>query len=107
MGSVKSKLIFFSVISFLAVVFSVTFSYFLAVREIRTIMETDVVSIADALEKSINYIAAKQPDAYKEEGFKKFIYSIKIGKSGYPFMLDEQGTLAVHFKDEGLSLIHI
>ncbi|ACM21488.1 methyl-accepting chemotaxis sensory transducer, class 40H [Geotalea daltonii FRC-32] len=103
-SSIKSKLIVFSVFAFLAVAFSVIFSYSIAVKEVRTIMEADVNSIADALGKSINYIAATKPDAYKEEGFKKFIYSIKIGKTGYPFMLDEQGTLVVHHKEEGKNL---
>jgi methyl-accepting chemotaxis protein len=67
-------------------------------------METDVASVADALEKNINYIATIRPDAYKDNDFKKMVYSVKIGKSGYPFMMDEQGTLVVHPKDEGKNL---
>ena len=104
MNSIKSKLMLFTLVAFLAVVFTVVFSYFLAVREVKVIMQSDIVSVADALEKSIDYIAEKQQDAYKDEGFKKYVYSIKIGKSGYLFLLDEQGTLAIHYKDEGKSL---
>lgn len=64
----------------------------------------DVAAVADALEKSIDYIAAIKPDAFHDKAFKQAIYGIKIGKSGYPFMLDAEGTLVVHYKDEGKNL---
>lgn len=104
MASIKYKLGFFSAIVLLAVGLCVSFSYYLSVREIRTIMISDVTSVANSLEQSINYIAANKPDAYRDPTFKKFIYGVKIGRSGYPFMLDENGVLAVHFKDEGQNL---
>lgn len=104
LNTIKAKLVFFSLICVLLFVVSISFSYMIAVSSIKTIMETDVTSVADALEKNINYIASIQPDAYKDADFKKMIYSVKIGKSGYPFMLDEKGTLVVHSKDEGKNL---
>jgi methyl-accepting chemotaxis protein len=102
--SIKAKLVLFSILGFLAVALSVSVSYFIAVREIKSIMMADVGAVADALEKSIDYIATVRPDAYKDKDFKQFIYSVKIGKSGYPFMLDDQGTLVVHHKEEGKNL---
>ena len=103
-NTIKAKLVLFSVICVILFAISISFSYMIAVSSIKTIMETDVTSVADALEKNINYIASIRPDAYKETDFKKMIYSVKIGKSGYPYMLDETGTLVVHSKDEGKNL---
>ena len=102
--TIKSKLFLLTILGFLAVAISVSVSYLIAVREIKTIMQTDIGAVADALEKSISYIAAVRPDAYKDNDFKKFIYSVKIGKSGYAYMLDDQGTLVVHYKEEGKNL---
>ena len=102
--SIKAKLILLSTLGFLAVVLSVSISYFIAVREIKNIMRTDVAAVADALEKSINYIATIKPDALNDKAFKQSIYDVRIGKSGYPFMLDQSGTLVVHYKDEGKNL---
>ncbi|HEY5974021.1 MAG TPA: methyl-accepting chemotaxis protein, partial [Geobacteraceae bacterium] len=104
MSSIRTKLMFLSAMAFLAVVFCTGFSYFIAVREIRANMLADVSSVAAALEKSLDYIATIKPDAYQDPLFKQSIYDIKIGKSGYPFMLDEQGVLVVHHKEEGKSL---
>jgi methyl-accepting chemotaxis protein len=103
-NSIKSRLVFFAVFSFILVAVSVSFSYFISVHEIKTIMQTDVSSVADAMQKSLSYIALTNPDAYKDENFKKDFNSVKIGKTGYPFLLDEQGTLVVHKKDEGKNL---
>jgi methyl-accepting chemotaxis protein len=103
-NSIKSRLIFFAAFSFISIAFSVSFSYFISVHEVKTIMRADVSSIADAMEKSLDYIARMNPEAYKDENFKKTFNSIKIGKTGYPFLLDGQGTLVVHKKDEGKNL---
>ena len=103
-NSIKSKLALFSVLGFVAVAVTVSVSYFIAVYEIKSIMQSDVGAVADALEKSISYIATLKPDAYKDKDFKQFIYNVKIGKSGYAFMLDDQGTLVIHQKDEGKNL---
>ena len=102
--SIKAKLVLLSTLGFLAVALSVTVSYVIAVREIKTIMRADVAAVADALEKSITYIATIKPDARNDKAFKQSIYDVKIGKSGYPFLMDADGTLVVHYKDEGKNL---
>jgi len=102
--SIKAKLVLLSALGFLAVALSVTVSYVIAVREIKTIMRADVAAVADALEKSITYIATIKPDARNDKAFKQSIYDVKIGKSGYPFLMDADGTLVVHYKDEGKNL---
>jgi methyl-accepting chemotaxis protein len=102
--SIKSRLVLLLTLGCLAVIMSISVSYVIAERQIIAIMKADVTTIADSLENSISYIAAIRPDAYKEPDFKQFVYNTKIGKSGYLFLLDEQGTLVIHPKDEGKSL---
>jgi methyl-accepting chemotaxis protein len=103
-SSIKSKLIFMSLLGFAAVAFSVVLSYLIAVREINTIMRTDIEAVANSLEKSIDYIAAHNPDGYQDPDFKQFIYNVKIGKSGYVFMMNRDGVMTVHSKNEGANL---
>ena len=102
--SIRSRLALLLILGCLAVITSISISYVIAERQIIAIMKADVTTIADALEKSINYIATIRPDAYKEQDFKRFVYETKIGKSGYIFLLDAQGTLVIHHKDEGKNL---
>jgi len=102
--TIKSKLAFLSLIAVLSVIVSVTFSYFGAMHQLRTMMQADIAAVADALHQSIAYTAAHDPEAYKDPQFKKYLYGIKIGKSGYVYLLDEKGTLVVHPKDEGKNL---
>lgn len=103
-STIKSRLVLLLSLGCLAVILSISVSYFVAERQIIAIMRADVTTIADTLEKSINYIATIRPDAYKEQDFKQFVYNTKIGKSGYVFLLDAQGVLVIHHKDEGKSL---
>jgi methyl-accepting chemotaxis protein len=103
-NTIKAKLVLFSLVSIALIAVSVSISYVIALANIKDIMKSDVASVADALEKNINYIASIKPDAYKEPGFKRVVCSVKVGKSGYPFMLDTEGTLTVHPTDEGKSL---
>jgi methyl-accepting chemotaxis protein len=104
LASIKAKLVILSAFGFLAVALSASLSYLIAVRQVSVIMRTDVAAVADALEKTVSYIATVKPDAKDDPGFKRSIYDIKIGKSGYVFMLDQEGTLVVHSKEEGKNL---
>lgn len=104
LNTIKSKLLLLSLAALTSVAASVTFSYFIALREIQTIMRADVGSVASTLGKSITYMATANPDLLKEENFRKFVRSAKVGKSGYVFLLDDKGTLVVHPKEEGKSL---
>src|SRR6266702_6576360 len=102
--TIKSKLAFLSLISVLSVILSVTFSYFIAMHQLRTMMKADIAAVADALHQSIAYTATHNPEAYKDPQFKKYLNGIIIGKSGYVYLLDEKGTLVVHPKEGGKSL---
>ena len=55
---------------------------------------------------SVYIKAEKEPLAYKDEEFKKAIKSIKIGKTGYVYLIDKEGKLIIHPNKEGVSLIN-
>ena len=99
--TIKSKFIFNLLTGIAALAVSVLMSYVIATKEIRTIMLSDIESIASSLEKNLNYIALINPTAYRDEAFKETIHQIKIGKSGYVYMIDRTGTMVVHHKQEG------
>ena len=102
-NTIKSKFIFNLVAAVGAVLVSVIVAYFIATSSIHNIMTNDLMSVADALEKNVNYIAKIEPNAYKEEDFKSGIKSIKIGESGYVYFINAEGIMTIHPKDEGQS----
>jgi len=104
LNTIKSKLIFFSVVCVVSIAVCVSFSYIIASASIQNIMENDVLTVADAMEKNISYIAKVKPEAYQDPEFKKMVYSVKIGKTGYPFMMNANGVLTVHPSSEGTGL---
>ncbi|MBJ6723465.1 methyl-accepting chemotaxis protein [Geomesophilobacter sediminis] len=102
--TIRSKLLLFSVLGLCALMVSVGVSSLLARNEIRSIMKADICGTADALEKTLEYIAERHPQGYKDPSFKRYINSVKIGESGYVYLLDESGTLIVHPSKEGANL---
>jgi methyl-accepting chemotaxis protein len=102
-NTIKSKFIFNLAAGVGAVLVSVIVAYFIATSSIHDIMTNDLISVADTLEKNVNYIAKIEPKAYQEEDFKKEIKSIKIGESGYVYFLNAEGVMTIHPKDEGKS----
>jgi len=99
--SIKSKFILNLILSIGAFLVTIAISYIIAMNEIKDVMRQDISSVADALQKTIEYIAKIKPDALHDPNFKKKIYQIKIGKSGYVYFVDKQGNFVVHFKKEG------
>lgn len=100
-NTIKSKFIVNLVAGVGAILVSVIVAYFIAVGTIKEIMTSDLNTVADALEKNVNYISKIEPKAYEEEGFKSEIKEIKIGKSGYVYFINSQGVMTIHPKDEG------
>jgi len=99
--TIKAKFITSLIFSVIAVFISIIVAYYLAVKDIEVIMKTDLASVANALQQETLYIAKKEPTGYKNPEFKKYIHNIKIGKSGYVYIMDEHGTFTVHPKKEG------
>jgi methyl-accepting chemotaxis protein len=101
--TIKSKFIFNLIAAVSAVLLSVIVAYFIATSSIKAIMTNDLNTVADVLEKNVNYIAQIEPEAYKDEAFKKDIKSIKVGTSGYVYFINANGVMTIHPKaeDEG------
>jgi methyl-accepting chemotaxis protein len=95
-NSFGSKIFLLIAMSIAAVVFTVSFSYVISVREIESLMTEDINSVADTLQKNLTYIASVKPDAIQEENFKKQMNSIKIGQSGYIYLIDGAGIMVTH-----------
>ncbi len=94
--SFGSKIYLLIVMSIVAVILTVSFSYIIAVREIESLMTEDINSVADTLQSNLLYLASVQPNAINDENFKKSMNSIKIGKSGYIYIINEEGVMATH-----------
>lgn len=100
-NTIKSKFIFNLVAAVGAVLVSVIVAYFIATSSIKDIMTNDLITVADSLEKNVNYISKIEPKAYEETAFKEGIKSIKIGESGYVYFINADGVMTIHPKDEG------
>jgi methyl-accepting chemotaxis protein len=99
--TIRTKFIGNFIFSILAVVISVGVAYIIAVGEIKKVMKSDLESVANALEASLNYIATTNPTQLYDPKFKQSIYDIHVGKSGYVYLIDAKGTMIVHHKKEG------
>ncbi|WP_304545773.1 methyl-accepting chemotaxis protein [Sulfurimonas microaerophilic] len=102
--TIKGKYIFNLFASVIAIFISVVVAYFIAMGSIKTIMNNDINTIADSLEQMMHHISQVDSEAYKHKNFKDAVHNISIGKSGYVYMIDEEGKLIVHPKKEGKSL---
>jgi methyl-accepting chemotaxis protein len=102
-STIKSKLIgnlLFTIVSLIGVII---LAYFIAVSSIKTIMQKDMVSMADALYESAKFIASSDKEAWKSQAYKESIYNTKVGKTGYVYAIDSEGVMVIHHKKEGKS----
>ncbi|MDF1880106.1 Cache 3/Cache 2 fusion domain-containing protein [Sulfurimonas sp. MAG313] len=76
----------------------------IAVSKVHDIMVTDINSVATSLEKTLTYISVLDDKAYAKPSLKQSIYDITIGKSGYVYLINKEGTLLIHPKKEGKNL---
>ena len=65
-------------------------------------MESDLNSIGNSLENC--WFLQNNPKGYEDEDFIKAIKDIKIGKTGYVYLMDSNGKLIVHPTKQGGSL---
>ncbi len=103
-NTIKSKFIVNLLAGITAILVSVIVAYFIATNSIKTIMTSDLNTVADALEQTIHHISELDPKAYEDENFKQDIFKIKVGTSGYVYLVDASGTMRVHPKKEGENL---
>ena len=103
-STIKSKLVLYLVASLSSIALGVVFAYLIASIEIKKIMINDISDVAVTLEKSIEYILENDKEAYKKEAFSQYLNTMKIGKSGYVYLIDAKGMLITHPKKQGTSL---
>ena len=103
-STIKSKLVLYLIASLASIALGVIFAYFIASYEIKKIMVNDISDVAIALEKSINYIADNDDKAYEKESFTTYLNSMKVGKSGYVYLIDADAKLISHPSKQGKSL---
>jgi methyl-accepting chemotaxis protein len=99
-NTIKAKFIVNLIAAVGAILISVIVAYFIAVGSIKEIMTSDLTTVADALEKNVNYISKLEPKGYEDQGFKDEIKKIKIGKSGYVYFINAEGVMTIHPKPE-------
>ena len=102
--TIKSKFIFNLTLALSSLLIVVVLGYSIAVDRVHTIMVNDISSVATALQKTLHFISDKEPDALNDELFKNDLHEIKVGKSGYVYLIASDGTLLVHPTKEGKNL---
>jgi len=104
--TIKSKFILNLLFAITSLIIAVIVAYMLAMNSIQNIMKTDITSMAVALEKNIEFLARTHPKLYDDPAFNKALKEIKVGKSGYVYMIDSHGKLLMHPKEKGENLAH-
>lgn len=104
-STIKAKLLLYLAVSLLSIATGVIFAYVIASFEIKKIMVNDISDLASTLEKSVNYIAENDANAYKKDEFKDYLNEMKVGKSGYVYLIASDGTLITHPTKQGKSLL--
>lgn len=103
-STIKSKLLLYLFTSLVSIAFGVVFAYLIASFEIKKIMMNDISDVAGSLQKSVEYIAENDKQAYKTSAFADLLNGMKIGRSGYVYLIDADGKLITHPTKQGKSL---
>jgi methyl-accepting chemotaxis protein len=100
----SKKLLLNMYFAIIGLILIMTISYFTATKNINLVMENDLESISNSLEKLILINAKKDPKGFEDSEFKETIKNIKIGKTGYVYLIDSNAILTIHPNKEGSSL---
>ena len=102
--TIKSKFILNLLVAVVSLVITLVLAYSLAVSNIKKIMINDVSTISKIIANGMIYLSKNDKEAYKKEAYKKLIHDMKVGISGYVYLIAEDGTLLIHPKKEGKNL---
>lgn len=102
--SIKIKFILNLVVSIISLIVVLLVSYFIAINNIKEIMVHDVSTVAKTLGENFNYLSNKDAELYKDKAFKEMLRKMKVGNTGYVYLIKSDGTLLIHPKKEGKSL---
>ncbi len=100
----SKKLLLNMYFSIIGLILIMTISYFTATKNINLIMENNLESMSNSLEKTILINAKKNSKGFEDSEFKETIKNIKIGKTGYVYLINAKATLTIHPNKEGTSL---
>jgi methyl-accepting chemotaxis protein len=100
----SNKLLLNMYFAIIGLILIMTISYFTATKNINLVMENDLESMSNSLEKLILISAKKDPKGFEDSEFKETIKNIKIGKTGYVYLIDSNAVLTIHPNKEGSSL---
>ena len=100
----SKKLLLNMYFSIIGLILIMTISYFTATKNINLVMENNLESMSNSLEKTILINAKKNSKGYEDREFKETIKNIKIGKTGYVYLINAKATLTIHPNKEGTSL---
>lgn len=102
--TIKSKLFLFFFLVVITILSLTGAAYFIAKSEIKIIMKADISNMADIIHSSIKHSIKSNNKAYEDKDFQKFINAMKIGTSGYVYIMDASGKLITHPLKQGKSL---
>ncbi len=102
--TIKSKFVLNLVLAVFGLLSLIVVADFIAVSKVHDIMLKDVTTIAQSLEKTLEYISETEEEGYKSVLLKQKVHDIKIGKSGYVYVISSDGTLLIHPTKEGANL---
>ncbi len=100
----SKKLLLNMYFSIIGLILIMTISYFTATKNINLVMENNLESMSNSLEKTILINAKKNSKGFEDSEFKETIKNIKIGKTGYVYLINAKATLTIHPNKEGTSL---
>lgn len=101
LATIKSKFILNLALSIISLTLSIAIAYNISLSRVHDIMSKDISTVAKSLHASLTYMSQKDAYCYKDEAFKNMLHKLKIGKSGYAYLIDSSGLLLVHPKEEG------
>jgi methyl-accepting chemotaxis protein len=99
--NIKQKIILNKLITLLGFITLIVVSFFTAQNDVKKIVNINLESIANTIEKNSIFYAKQNPKGFENEDFKAFIKDIKIGNTGYIYFLDSKGKVIIHSTAEG------
>ena len=99
--NIKQKIVLNKLITLLGFITLIVVSFFTAQNDVKKVVNINLESIANTIEKNSIFYAKQNPKGFENEDFKTFIKDVKIGNTGYIYFLDSKGKVIIHPTTEG------
>ena len=99
--NIKQKIVLNKLITLLGFITLIVVSFFTAQSDVKKIVNINLESIANTMEKNSIFYAKQNPKGFENEDFKTLVKDIKIGNTGYIYFLDSKGKAIIHPTAEG------